>query len=532
MKDSIGELSLVVIVILAISIIAGVTTFLNDTGENYIINTFNNLMNGSKKTSKGQEEASVLYTNLSPEHSTTNYNKDEMLEKELKSEVSNSTNSNDIDNNSKEKLKNTTEKNINNNNANCKDECTDVSDISDELEYNYYQIDENKYIVNVSDDTNNKDYYYTYESKDTFLFGKEYELNSVISSDNTSNESTTNNLISSEENNSFEIDEDYISKAGTQNKTNITKDKAEEIYKNNIESIVILNTYNNDIIKTSATGFFLTKGIIATSWTYIKDSLTNGNNIVALTNNNKNYNISGIITIDRNSDLALLKIEDETGKPVNLNTIEKNSEILLIGTYSGFGVSGSIGKNINNSDIQTNYLYTTYQNIGSPLFNSNGEVIGMVTGNIINKDVTNSLSSNIIKKYADYYNKINFNNINSYTLNELSKKYYKYKIVTKEYNPNILSSIWKKYKNIGNIEETIPLELVKASSTEQGISLRYINGTNVDNNLVISNFTSKLKEDKYNEELNIKKKKIYINNKYHIIIYYEFDYITVIIKDV
>ena len=524
MKKSTGELSLVVVILLAIGLLSSVTLFLTTNTGNTIISQITNLLNSTTNQDKENNELKITERpNLSTSTSMS-YKKEDTVENIIKT---------NIKTNTAFKL----EENIQNNLKKETDKYLKKNKIKATNEYTYYESSGKNYIVNTIDKNTEKEYYIAYTTRKIPLLGTKYTVDKVIEKDEKASKESIKKIAANEQNSQFTIDknydESYISKALITNQKSFSNDEniINEIYKNNIDSIVVLNTYSNDIIVESATGFFLSPGIIATSWGFINDSLSSITDITAITSTKKTYKIDGIITINQETDLALLKLENEIGQPIELGDISEGDEIALLGSFSGFGISGKIGVNIKNADTQTNSLLISKTSIGSPLWNQNGKVIGMATSLSIEKEISNSLSANELSKYKQYYNKVSFKEIKVHSLNELGNKYYKYNIKEEIETPHIIESIWNQYKMIGNIEETMILPLVKASSIDNYISLRYKNETGIENDIIISNFTNELEKDNYKKMLDTNKKKIYKNSKYTITIYYEFNYIIIIIGD-
>ena len=520
MKKSVGELSITVITISAITLLSAMMLQFVLTGQNYILKTFNTLFNNAIESNNNDTNDTVYYPKINTNSTTINNTN----KQEIKKELDNGTkldSSFKINETVKSKLKNKTEKNIKNKNNN--------------LDYTYYKLKSN-YIVNVTNKDNNTNAYYMYKTQKNIFNQENYKLVNTINTNSSESKKKNQNLIDSEKKSSFSIDENYgdsfISKAAIESNKHISDKTIEEIYKKNINNIVTLNTYQNDVLEISATGFLIKDGIIATSWNYIEKSLKKGNNIVALTTSDMSYQILGIIAMNQEADIAILKLETQVSSNIKFGNIKPKEEIALLGSFSGFGISGRIGVNLNNDSFQTNNLIINETNIGSPLFNNNGECIGMVVSNSINKELSNSVSSEFLKKYISKYEKINFNNINYYTLNDLSIKYYKYKIKTQQIEFSILKTTWDKYKKIGNIETSIPLKPIKTNNYNNIVSIKYLNDTNIENDLILTSFISNLKKDNYKEIVNTNKKKIYKSKEFNITIFYELNYIIITIEEV
>ena len=88
----------------------------------------------------------------------------------------------------------------------------------------------------------------------------------------------------------------------------------------------------------------------------------------------------------------------------------------------------------------------------------------------------------------------------------------------------------KTYSKIGDIENTIALDLVKASYKDGIVSLRYINKISdfVGTMQLSDSFSSKLVEDGYKLISEGATKNVYSNNKYKVVIMSEFDYLIVV----
>ena len=520
MKNSIGELSLTIIIVIAIGGISAITIHFVSTGNSYIIAMYNKILNNQDNTNSNQyDNTSTTSLNINKKNEL-NYNNNIEINKLLNNGISiNETF--EINPKVKEILKQKTNSQIKDNNN---------------MDYNYYHFS-NQYVVNVSDNENEKDYYLTYENYKNIFNQNKYKLINSTSTNFEDTKKKNDKIITSEENDTFSVSEDYEKSYLSYAKLNATQffkenpNLATTIYNNNIDSIVMLNTYNNDILKTSATGFFADEGIIVTSWNFVQKSIKEGTNITALTSSNESYNILGIIAINQNADIALLKLETPIGKKASFESINEGEEFVMLGSFSGFGISGRIGTNLNNAKFQTNSLLINEVNIGSPLFNHNGKIIGMVTSNSVNKEISNSVSSKLIEKYISIYQKTDFEKINYYTIKELSLKYYKYNVEETKSQFSILNSIWNEYKKIGDIENTIPLKIIKANNYDKKISIKYLNDTNIDNNLIISEFLTRLKEEGYKEKMNTNKKKVLKNKQYKITILYELNYILILIGD-
>ena len=307
------------------------------------------------------------------------------------------------------------------------------------------------------------------------------------------------------------------------------KNAVNKIYNDNKDSLIILNAYSsNGTIVENFNAFYITNGLVVTSWSSVLSAIKNNYVITGVNQNNKSNNVLGIVSMEETTDIAILKMENPIGTPVNLGNINVGDEILLLTSNSGFGISGSVGVNMLNNDIQTNNLFINKDNNGSPLFNSDGKVVGIITNASDNSPISKSISSNILKKYVKDYSNVPYKSISYYSLSNLTSNFYSIS-EKEETRANIQNNkLYNKCKDLLDIE----LELVKFSTDEKEkkISLRYKNDSNIDNDYVIKSFINNLKAKGYNEKLDSNKKKTY-KGKYNITVYYEFDYIIIIIED-
>ena len=508
MKNSVGEGSKTLILLIALSAISGFTIFL--------INSQGISLAAKIKSFFG--ENSTIDSTLVSSGASIRYNTGELS---YTSPINNlelnlsDTSTVAIDYSIKEKLLSLTERYMN----------------EDSTNITYNQIDSNIYIVSYYDARNNYNYYYTYEVKSSLFNDSKYKLVKTESYDNSLNQEDNDSLIDNEIHNFFTIDNDYISEASINRSISNNKKNAYNIYESKSSSIIVLNAYNNDSLVKSATGFFIREGLICTSWTFINDALKISNAITALTNKGIKYEIDGVVSINKDDDFVILKLKNEVGSTPNFTNIGENNEVLLLGTTSGLGISGKVGLSISKNNYGVAFLNTNYENIGSPLFDSKGNIVGMVLSSSVDKDYTNYLPGNIINEYVKYYKNIDFNNINSRSFTKVKKSYYAYPLETEKSSWNIENEIWNKFNSVVDIENNINLTCMYASQINKKIiTLRYLNDTSIDNDIVLSNLIAEINKT-FITQIDSNKKKVFTNNKYNLTIYYEMDYIIIILKE-
>lgn len=301
------------------------------------------------------------------------------------------------------------------------------------------------------------------------------------------------------------------------------------IYNNNQNNVVYLNSYYNNKVVASANGFFINSGLIVTTWNYLEKSLINAQ-YITIKGNNTNYELVGIVTANPETDVAVLKVESTTSA-VKVGDYKQTSiedPAIILSSRVGTGLIIQTGIIISNTDYIQTSIPLTNTDEGSPLFNQAGEVIGINTSKTTNSSISIAVNSAVLKEIQDKFNVLD--NIESITFEELKEKYYYEKINTENIKNSIPKNKWRKYSKIGNIENTIRMELVKASYKDGIVSLRYKNNISdyISSMQLAASFKEQLVKDGYKEITNNPTKTIYKNNKYQVIIMDEFDYLIIV----
>ena len=301
------------------------------------------------------------------------------------------------------------------------------------------------------------------------------------------------------------------------------------IYNNNQNNVVYLNSYYNNKVVASANGFFINSGLIVTTWNYLEKSLINAQ-YITIKGSNTNYELVGIVTANPETDVAVLKVENTTSAVKVGDYKQTNIEdpAIILSSRIGTGLVVQKGIIISNTDYIQTSIPLTNTDEGSPLFNQAGEVIGINTSKTTNSSISIAVNSAVLKEIQDKFNGLD--NIDSITFEELKEKYYYEKINNENIKNSIPKYKWRKYSKIGNIENTIKMELVKASYKDGIVSLRYKNNISdyISSMQLAASFKEQLVKDGYKEITNNPTKTIYKNNKYQVIIMDEFDYLIIV----
>ena len=166
------------------------------------------------------------------------------------------------------------------------------------------------------------------------------------------------------------------------------KNKLVSASEKSISSVVTISSVNNKLLKNNRSG--IGSGVIFSYDGYIVTNLhiLSGQNINVKLNNGKNY-LASIIGIDKNTDIAVLKISSsEELKPINFansDSLKVGDRVLAIGNPYGIGISVSngiisaTGRDYGNPYLQLIQTDAAINpgNSGGALINENGNLIGI-----------------------------------------------------------------------------------------------------------------------------------------------------------
>lgn len=313
---------------------------------------------------------------------------------------------------------------------------------------------------------------------------------------------------------------------------NMPKNNIVNTYVKNKDSVVYLDAIYNSSSVGSANGIFINNGLVLTTWSFLEKALINAQDISIRDNYGVSYKLDGIVTINVESNLAVLKLEEKSRTYVILGSDNYNVEdpVIVLSSKTGAGLVTQKGIIISKDGYIQTSIPLSETDEGSPLFNSNGEVIGLNTSLMTNASVSSAINVNALKDVQNKFNNINFDDIKTIRFDELKNKYYYVKYTDDKVIDEIPRTKWNKYKKIGDIENTIHLELVKASYKDGIVSLRYKN--NVSSYMSTMNLTYSFRDalvkEGYKLTLDSTSKMIYTNDSYKVIIMEEFDYLIVV----
>lgn len=316
-------------------------------------------------------------------------------------------------------------------------------------------------------------------------------------------------------------------------KHEINPEELNRIYQSNHESVVQITGMNKTGTNLYGSGFFLREGIIVTTWSLFQEFLNYSNYIYVNDSKGHTYKVTGIVAAEVNYDVVVLKLNENIGKGVILGDSTKlkvDDSLYMINSKNNDGFSISYGKFVTEKDGRLkNMLLLNSSDVGSPLFDKEGKVVGIASSTKLNSDLSYANSTNYLQKLQMILNAENYDKI-TYTVLETFKQAYYTKTEPEKAFNNVDTKVWDKYKKIGNIEENISLELIKATYVDKILSLRYKTDTTnmIDTMFFISSFTEDISIDGYKLVYEDDYKKIYQNNKYKIIIKQNLQYLIIL----
>lgn len=344
-----------------------------------------------------------------------------------------------------------------------------------------------------------------------------------------------NKLINNEEEGTY-IGGSYSKLAISDNSINVDETMLHNLFNQNKNSVVQITGMSDSGANTYGSGFFIREGVIVTTWSLFLQFLTDGSYIYINDVNGNTYNVLGIVAAQVDYDVVVLKISSEVGKKVILGDSSKivaGEKLFTINSKSNSGFAIHYGENMNVHDGRIeNMLPLSNGDVGSALFNINGEVVGFNVADQLYSELSYANSTDYLKKLQVNLINMEYSNIR-YTLLDTFKQNYYLDIYDEEIINNVNSKTWDKFKRIGKLEKTITLDLIKASYTDKVLSLRYKNDTAgmIDSLYLVSNYTRELVKEGYKLTYQDNNKTIYSNKKYKIIIKDNLNYLIILIME-
>lgn len=291
------------------------------------------------------------------------------------------------------------------------------------------------------------------------------------------------------------------------------------IYNGISSNIITLNAYNTNELITSSLGVLVSPGIVLTNYDFIEKALLDASFI-----SSNNYKIDGIITLSKENNLALIKLENNNTSSISLGkTPDIEDSVITIKLNNN---NQTIGKSLIIDNF--NYIKTAEEDNSSEiLISTDSKLVGISTNNnesIYKKYINTIIISNTINKL----NNKDFTSIEVTSFNKLKEDFYQNKA-----NKSKEVELQKNIKNISivkTINNNINIPLVRSTKDNNIISLRYENKINkyMSNEDISLDLRNYLLNNNY-KEISSTNKYIYENKDNKIIILNEFNYLIVIV---
>lgn len=306
-----------------------------------------------------------------------------------------------------------------------------------------------------------------------------------------------------------------------------------KIYDENSSNIVIINSYYSNSLVASAHGFFIQDGLVVTTWEFLEKSLINAQYFTVRDSAGNSYEVAGIVTANPDTDIVVIKLKDKVPSKVMLGDSDKllvEDPVITISSSTGVGLMVRSGIVISTNGYVQSAIPLTSSDGGSPLMDGSGNVVGMNTTKAVNTSISLAVGSDVLREIQDKFQEISFEDIEAISFEKLKEKYYYVSYNEEQIKNTIPAKKWNVYKEIGDVENTITMQLVKASYKDDIVSLRYDNKVTdyISSMQLAVSFKEKLVMDGYRETLASDKKCIYENGTYKVIVMDEFNYLIVV----
>lgn len=318
---------------------------------------------------------------------------------------------------------------------------------------------------------------------------------------------------------------------------NINDELLRKLYDQNIASSLQITGMNLGGDSVYGSAFILRSGVVVTTWSLFIQFLSSSDFLYVNDNAGNTHVIEGIIAADTDYDVVVLKLAKEIGQAVKLgdsNTLKLDDKLFTINSKNNNGFSINYGSYINNSNGKLKNMFAlSSSDVGSALYNINGEVVGFNTADVINSDLSYANSTNYLKELQNTLSNTSFDAIKAKSLDSFKETYYQPLEEEKTYS-NLKEDTLDKLLKIHGLKDTISLPLVKSSYKEGILSLRYKNsaGESLGTMYLINDYVEALKKNGYENTYDQLDKKIYKSKNYQVIIKESMSYLIILIVEV
>ena len=177
-------------------------------------------------------------------------------------------------------------------------------------------------------------------------------------------------------------------------------DEFTKVFENNAASVITLTFYGeNKELLFEGSGFVVEKGVLVTSYLPVSQSKS----IIGKNIKGKKIKVEGVLGVDKNFFIALLKIKGKT-LPLTLGNsdeLEKGEKVMAIGSNEAGTIAAFEGEVRNIHELSTTQKViedsiSIPENFsGGPLLDTNGQVMGMTI--FIERRLKFVVPSNVLK---------------------------------------------------------------------------------------------------------------------------------------
>ena len=317
---------------------------------------------------------------------------------------------------------------------------------------------------------------------------------------------------------------------------NVDDEVLKQLYQSNKNKVVQITGMIDNGSNMYGSGFFLSEGVVVTTWSLIQQFLTDSNYIYVNDVNGNTYKVEGIIAAQVDYDVVVLKLNKKAGDTVslaNVSSLKLDDKLFMINSRNNGGFSINYGTFISQDNGRMkNLLAASSSDVGSALFNNNGEVVGFVVSDQLHSELSYANSTDYLIDLQKILMSQRFEEIKSTPLIDFKDSYYLKYSDEKEYN-NVPKKKWNKLSKIGNLNENVNLKLVKASYANHIMSLRYLanNSSSIDSLYFLVNFTNALDEEGFRLVKDEKDQKTYDNGDYKVVMKESYNYVVILIVE-
>ncbi|MEI6850657.1 MAG: serine protease [Candidatus Saccharibacteria bacterium] len=326
---------------------------------------------------------------------------------------------------------------------------------------------------------------------------------------------------------------------------NVDQSKVNGVFNvNGPKTVTITAIGLNGMGAASGYGFFVRSGVIATSSKVaeglLKESISER---YAVGFDGELHKITGVISASPELDIALIKLEDEFGDPVTLGDptkLKAEDPVIVIGSPMGLSPVTRVGifSQLIPDGIPTirNSLPLGEGDIGSPLFNLSGEVVGLNTSpgdKKIDGDTSLARPSSLFSGLIDKLKKQNFKDIKFTNFSDLDKQINSQSPETTNSKVPESNNLWKKYKKLPDIMQYKSVGLLESYITGGFLSIRYKNIISdfISSYILIKAYGKKLEVNGFKSVYENGTRRTYTKGKQIVRIAQRYDYISVIYEE-